>query len=369
MKGLFALYHDYNFEARAPELIEALRLLGVDDLSMVTYEKPSHLNDVKVHVSPKGSLKYFYFVRDSIKYINSEKPNVVLLHDNASAPILAYLVKKKYKGIIIYDSSELYIDRFKAKSLKLLLAKIRPYCERKYLKYADIVIAANDERAEIMREFFALKEKPLVLNNIHKIEDAFDEEQCRIKFKNCLLPQTFIIAYGGGVFHERRTVELAKAVIELGEKYSLIIAGPGDDDEIEVLNKVIENNDLKNVFYVGKLPRKQWRFITTVANCSASIFPQDTPNNKYCASGKFYESALEGTPVLATENPPFKNACSEYGFGVTSEDLKNGILTLQSNYDYYKRNAVLFSKTYDYRGRINRLVEQIQIRLKVKQDD
>lgn len=363
MKALFALYHDYNFEARAPELIEILKLLGVTEISLVTYERPCNLPEVNVHLSKKDKLKFFHFVHESIKWIRKEKPDLVLLHDNASAPILAYLVKRHFKGRIIYDSSELYIDKLKAKSMKYLIARIRPYCEKKYLKHADVVIAANEERAEIMQEYFSLREKPLVLDNIHKIEDEYNENDCRKKYSKYSDSDSFLAVYGGGVSVDRRTNELADTVAKLGKDYSLLIAGLGDETEIEKLNDLIKKNESSNVHYLGRLPRAEWRYLTTIAKCSISLFAQDTPNNKYCASGKFYESLLEGTPVIASTNPPLANACKKYGFGVSSNDLAGSLIEMKKNYIRYKESAMLFAKKYDYKARLPLLSKQIKDRL------
>lgn len=363
MKALFALYHDYNFEARAPELIKVLRLLGINEITIVTYETPRNLPDVTVRLSKKGYLKFFSFLFESIRWIKKEKPDVILLHDNAAAPILAYLVKRRYPGKTVYDSSELYIDPIKVKSIKLLIARIRPYCEKKYLKSADVVLAANDERAAIMKDYFSLDEKPLVLNNIHRIEDPYDEQMYRKKYEEFIIKDSFFVVYGGGVYSERRTCELARVIKDLGREFTLLIAGSGEEKEIEKLKLLIENNTNNNVVYTGRLPRAEWRYLTIIADCSVSMFPQDTPNNIYCASGKFYESVLEGTPVIASENPPFLNACEEYGFGVSSNNLPEALIEMRNNYHKYKENAVCFAKTFDYRGRLVVLAEQIKNRL------
>ena len=66
------------------------------------------------------------------------------------------------------------------------IAHIMQVFENRNLKYADIVISANMERSKIMKEYFKLKSLPIVFDNIHKINDKYDIEECDKNTHNIL---------------------------------------------------------------------------------------------------------------------------------------------------------------------------------------
>lgn len=367
MKVVFALYHDYNFQSRPPECIRALKLLGADDIVLVTIaELNKSIDGVRTVVSKyelKDKLKYPRFYRTVIKTIRKEKPDMVMLHDNYTAPVLAYLLHRKYKGKIVYDSSELYLDM--GRKLKDIVFRFFTYSERKYLKYADAVIAANKERGEIMQKEFGLSQMPIVLENMRRIADEVDYDACGEKYGGLFENKEVLhVLYGGGVKENRRTLDLANAVADMGDDVELIIAGPGDPSCVAALREIM--NQCPRIKYVGKLPRSEWKYLIQNSDVCVSIYLQDIPNNIYCASGRFFESLFEGVPVLCSENPPMKNNCAKYGFGVSDDDLKRGLSEMKQNYKKYKEKAEQFASSCDYEARIPKLANDIKNRLDIE---
>jgi len=362
MKVMFIVYHDLMTDARSQEIWECASKLS-SDIVLVSYSKPPQMLHGKVIITGKGRRKYFSFIRQAIMAIKTERPEVVILHDNYTAAILRWLYKRRKNIYVIYDSSELYINRAKPTSLKLLIARHMGYFEKKYLKYADIVIAANLERAAIMKEYFLLKETPIIFDNIHKIDDHYDKVGCDNKYGHLFDKNVFTIIYGGGIAKSRMTFELAEAVGKLGDQYRLIITGQSTEADRLALQDLLEKKGWNNIEYLGFLPRNEWRYLLQNADISVSAFAQDTVNNINCASGKLYEGLFEGTPVLVTENPPLKRICNEFGVGVSNNDFQKGILELKNDYESYQRNVHSYIKTIDMRARIEALAETIKEKL------
>jgi len=367
MKVVFPIYHEMQFQSRPQECIAALKLMGVDEIVMITIAPWALCPDgVRIVLTKHdNALRYIHFYKKSIQTIKEEKPDMVFLHDDFTAPILRWLIKHHYKGKIIFDESELYVDeKKKIKSLKDIGFRFLPYCETRYLRKVDALIAANKERAEIMMKIYDLPQMPIILENMRRLMLEPDTEACDGKFGYLFREGTLTVLYGGGVKANRRTLELAEAVKELGRDFNLIITGGGDPREIEKLKALMNDNPADNIHYVGLVPRTEWKYLITKSDICVSIYSQDTYNNKYCASGRFYEGLLEGVPALATENPPMKNACKEHGFGVASEDLKGGLIQLRDNYPFHKANAEKFASECRYEERIPHLAQQITVRLK-----
>lgn len=364
MKVVFPIYHEMQFQSRPQECIAALKLMGVDEIVMVTIA-PWDLCPEEVRVvlaKHDDALRYLHFYKKAVQTIKAEMPDMVFLHDDFTAPVLRWLIKHHYKGKILFDESELYIDeKKKIKDIKDIGFRFLPYCEEKYLKKVDVLLAANRERAEIMVKIYDLPKMPIILENMRRLMVEPDDAACDEKYSSLFREGTLNVLYGGGVKKARRTLELAEAVKDLGSDFNLIITGGGDSSEIEKLNDLMTDTD--NIHYVGQAPRSEWKYLITKSDICVSIYAQDSPNNKYCASGRFYEGILEGIPVLATTNPPLLHACEEHGFGVATEDLKVGLLTLQANFDYYRKNAERFASECKYEERIPRLAKQITLRL------
>jgi len=362
MDIMFIVYHDINTEARSQEILNCAQRLG--NTYLVSYSKPYYNGKFKSLLT--GNKKnYFTFVINSIKYIKKIKPDIIILHDFFTSIFIPWILLKKNRPFIIYDSSELYIDKkpnnFKERLALFFLVKI---FEKHFLKFADIIISANIERAQIMKNFYKLKEMPIIFDNIHRIDDIYNEAECISKFDKYFNEDTFTILYAGGISKERMTYQLADSIGALGEKFGLIIIGSATNKELKEFNDFIKKKNYKNIKYLGFVSRAELKYLLNKAHVSVSAFSQNTVNNKFCASGKVYESLFEGTPILTSENPPLKRLCEDYGVGISTNDFKRGILELKNNYELYKKNVHNFILQINYDERINVLANKLQNKIK-----
>ena len=220
-KVVYAVYHDVNHEARSMELLHCCKLLG--DVEFVSIKKPVGVDNITSHIiNKKSPFALLNFISKIKKVIAKVKPDVIVLHDNDCAAVIPFAKKKCKNAMIIYDSSELYIPmegkRHKVNfnngikiAIKQKLSSFRKYYEKKYLKQADLVFAANIERAEIMKKYFNLSEVPSIFDNVHKIEDDYDLQACNEKWGEIFKGDTFNILFGGGINEERQTFDYIKA--------------------------------------------------------------------------------------------------------------------------------------------------------------
>lgn len=362
MKVMFIVYHDIKTNARSQEILECAQKLGGETV-FVSYSTPFDTASCKCILTGEGKRDFVPFIRGAIKAIKKENPDIVILHDNYTALVLRWLKKHRKNIYVIYDSSELYIEFKTTKSIKRNIANLNMYFEKKYLKSAKIVLAANIERANIMKDFFKLREVPIVFNNVHRIDDSYNKIECDKKYGDLYINESFCIFYGGGISESRLTFDLVDVVGKLGGKYSLIVSGISTETAKRQFYSMLEEKKYSNVFYVGFIPRNELRYILSRSKISVSIFAQDTVNNINCASGKFFEGLFEGTPMLTSENPPLKRICTEYKVGVSTKNFTDGILELEKNYDYYCNNVEKFTNRLDVKGRIDELAEKLVIKM------
>ena len=359
---IYAVYHELKWEARSKEVLLALQQIGkvtiitIDDIPEECKNEHTKVIICKSISKLPGSryLKFMYHIFDEMK---KQRPDCLLLHD---MPLPIKYMRKHYpKTKLLYDQSELVIDR-KAKNIKQYIFTLFDKVEKSSIKHLDLYIAACKERADIAIPYFEIaKEKVVVFDNMHKITDFCSIEDGDAKYGHLFPENTFNIVYGGGIRYDRGTYELTAAMKQLGPSYRLIIAGNPWGGE-QAFRDYLKREGISNVDFIGFIARNEWGYLIKKCHASVVFFLQNTVNNKYCASGKMYESLFLHKPILCSSNPPLYNLCKEFECGVASDDLVGAIKDLKTNYQKYVDGAVHFDKATDYESRISTLANQIK---------
>ncbi len=359
MRTVLCTYLDINHNSRAKELVRIIKLIS-EQVAVVT----PHQCDIELDeciVTGLGQFKYVHFIKKARDQIKRRNPDCVVFENNRCA-LLVGIIKKMYPQTkIIYDSAELYIEGI-PKGIKQKLALVLRLFEKKYMKLADVVLAANIERAEIMKDYFELNKVPIVFDNIHRITATIDTEHCKKKFEDLFKDDRYTVLYSGGVSSERMTNELAEAFTKLNG-YQLIIVGSAVNKDLQLLNGIIKRTPYNNIFYKGLVSQGELLYLTKKCNVTAALYRQDTINNTYCASGKVYEGMFEGKPIIVSTNPPLRKLCETHKVGVSTEDLLTGIQELRANDAYYRKNVKTYMNTYMSGERQATLIGQICERL------
>lgn len=361
MLGVFIVYHDINTEFRSQEYLRMAETI-CDNLYGVVRGEVSISSKCKFERIKNSKFEYFAFINVAKRLIKNYRPKYVFLHDNYTAVLIKYIRKHSPNSQIIYDSSELYFGK-KTNGIK---SKIAYYmCQRKeekYISFCNVIISACKERSEIMKDVYRLRVCPLVFDNIHRIDDSFDSEECDKKYLPILCQTKINILYAGGVSKERNTFALAETVMKNVDKYNLIICSGTRvlKTDMDILTNYTKKN---NVHFIGKINRGEIRYLLSKCQVSVSMFLQNCLNNKYCASGKVYESIFSLTPILVSENPPLKRLCEQYGVGVSTDNLEEGLADIANNYDKYVEAEKKLVLQIDYENRISVYANQVINRL------
>lgn len=360
MRIVFCIYDDINYEARSQEEIECL--IGMGEVSIVTIA-PLHNHKYADLYVKTTSRNYLRFVLTSYSMIIEQKPDVVFLHDDYCAILIPFIRRVIPKARIIYDMSELYLGGI-VKGLKGWISNLIFHGnEKKYLRKVDCVISANQERADIARGYFSLSERPIVFENIHRIDEEYDLNECEELFGELFLSKKYTIIYAGGLLHakERGTYELLSQMKELGPNFQIIVAGKSREND-KRFNSILEaNHPINNIHYVGMLTRDKLRYLFQRSDINVVTFNQDTINNIFCASGKMYEGLFEGIPLLVSDNPPLRSKCTEYGIGciVEKDNYVEAIKRASEQKDSLEVAVSTFVRSIDYSTRIDKLRRNI----------
>ena len=292
----------------------------------------------------KGSFdmkNYFMSILQAYKIVKNENPDVFYGHDYYSALLVKLLLGRKHCKKVVYDAHELYIPQpgipFTTRSR--FFYKI----EKSIVKKVDMMVCANQERANKMMEHYGLKNCPTPIRNISQLKVNDDSETSLIldSLEGFFNKPGITVVYAGVVTTNRKVDDLASAVCVKPEKYKLLIVGKGNG--IDKVKQIVEQTPSLATALTGAVPYKSLGAILTKCDIGYIYYPVDTLNNIYCASNKLYEYASVGLPMLSNENPTIKHTLETYGLGVATTDFQKGLDILSEGIDTYKENCQQFT--------------------------
>ena len=245
-------------------------------------------------------------------------------------------------GGVIYDCVELYLMH----DVKHLAGKIGCVFEKRMINKADIIICANPERAEFMRNIYGLKVLPLVYENKRQLtynnHNAFLNAQKR--FKNFIHDDELRIISSCGCSIFRGNDVLIQSLLKVRKKCRLFLCGTSSHTDEIYIRRLIQQLGLDNVEITGALTHSELKFLIQNSHIGIVNYNQNDLNNKFCASGKLYEFIYEGIPVVTTTNPPLKRLCDDYKIGIADDEYFSGINTVLENYEYFVENVRAFAE-------------------------
>ncbi len=347
MKILLISYSDYDYDGRLRELINVFKKMG----ELKLFVGASHSVFDGQHTFKK--LSYRDFIKGAEKYARSLHGLDLLVVDNRRAIFPALMIKRKVKCKMILDCRELYFPR----EVHHFAGKVGCYIEKPGIKKADIIICANKERAEVMRDYYKLQKTPLVFENLRKLiySNNFNEDKIKEKFAQYLVDDEIRIISTSGCIISRTSDVLVENLDRVNRKCRLILVGEDSGKDRIIMENVIKKHKLSNVVILGKVNQDELKFLIHHSHIGVVNYNQNDFNNKYCASGKLYEFIYEGIPVVTTTNPPLKRLCDEFQIGVADDTYANGINKILCNYEFYKRNAEEYGKKHTVQANNERL--------------
>ncbi len=321
---LVLLYGTVEFDGRVQRMLEILVGLGAEvcliDMSSKAGSKSEIIGVERHQVQPPGGVGkikgHLALARSALRIARSFKPSVVIAEDYftiGSACFAARIAGAK----IVYDAHELIIPE----PGKRMSSRKRFWysLERCAIRRMDKVIAANEERAKLMAEHYSLDSKPIVMRNIPVTYDGLSEpDLTSILERYPMLARKNIsekiVLYQGDISLSRGLGLFIEAFLFLPDHYRLVVVGGGPD--LMRLKEMAHELEEKGRFTaVGRVPHRDIRMITRLADLGIVTYPSEGLNNVYCAPNKLFEYAQGGIPVITTDQPPLRRILDQYKIG------------------------------------------------------
>jgi len=318
---LVILFGTLEYDGRVQRMIEILTGLGQVTLVDI---KPSveaagkataGIERFSAAIPPtsRKTTRHLRFWRAALHTAWKYQPNIVVAEDFFTT-FPGWLAAKVARALLVYDAHELIISE----PGRPMSRRDRFWylCERWSAKRADLVIAANPERANLMAEHYGVTQTPEYMRNIppqrskSPVDDIVQTHPALARRDEA----EQIILYQGDVSLSRGLARFVAAMAHLPAHYRLVIAGDGPD--LPCLKDLATEVTRQGRFAaLGRVPNHLLPAIIAQADVGIVTYPYEGLNNIYCAPNKIFEYAQAGLPVVATEQPPLKAMVERYGIG------------------------------------------------------
>lgn len=242
------------------------------------------------------------------------RPDIVIA-ENFFTTLTGWLVAKALHAALAYDAYELIIPE--PNQPMSWRNRFWYSLERWVVPRADLVIAANQERAQRMAEHYRLTHIPEFMRNIPFQQSIPVEERELLATYPALVRRSEderIIIYQGHISLDRGIGRFVEAMAYLPAQYRLVVVGDGFDlDRLKAQGQPLEQE--RRFATLGAVPNQLLAAITQQADVGIVTYPYEGLNNIYCAPNKIFEYAQAGLPVVATDQPPLKFMINQYGIG------------------------------------------------------
>lgn len=320
---LVILFNTLEYDGRAQRMIEVLSGFGqitlvdirtsgnipravIDGIDRVVVQLPSSAGKIARH------LRLCWTALNLCRRI---KPDVVVAEDFFTT-MPSWLLAKLSSASLIYDAHELIIPE-PGKRLSLR-DRLWYFFERWVVPRADLVVAANQERARLMAEHYHLSYTPEFIRNIpSQPPNNSGENQLFTTYPALMKHSTDerLILYQGHMALSRGIGRFVESIAHLPARFKLVLAGEGPDrEEIGVLANRFGLSE--RIIQLGHIPNRDLPFITQACDIGIVVYPFSGLNNIYCSPNKVFEYAQAGLPMIATNQPPLKAMVELYQLGL-----------------------------------------------------
>lgn len=351
---LLISFEDLRYSGRTKELYAVCQKLGTTYLMA---QNVMDKDEMAYSMEGKGFRQY---ISQAGTIIKENKINIVLI-DNRLACVVGIVLKWKYpKLILIQDARELYELTIKSG----LKSNIGSLIEWNLMKKADIVICANSYRSKIMKDYYRLKEEPLVFENRWRLPVAYHEEDYKEKYRWLEELGLPIVISTYGCTEDRGNIKLLEDFAAIDQKAAVLFVGGEPEEDRALAEKIIKEKKIKHAYIMKKVPGDELQYLISISSIGIVNYGTYDDNNKYCASGKIYEFLHLGKPLVTTLNPPLKDICESAHVGISAENYAEGIIEVIEHYEDYVNCIEPFLRTHTVEGNNQKLYEEIAEKLR-----
>lgn len=231
---------------------------------------------------------------------------------------------------------------------------------------AKAVVVPEYNRAHIIKAWWNLEKKPLILSNKpcqeNRIEKNSDVSNERARNVINSLKGKKIILYQGIIHKERPLDKYIYAVDSLGDDYAFVVMSNGKN--------IYKDINSRNYYFIPFITPPEHLQITSNAFIGVlSYFPVKTGysilNALYCAPNKTFEYAMFGIPMIGNDNPGLKYIFETNHAGLCVDNFEvesicKAIKQIEKDYEEYSEGARRYYNSVDTTREITEIIKTVK---------
>ncbi|MCK6399189.1 glycosyltransferase [Thauera aminoaromatica] len=325
-KVLVVLYGQIEFDGRVKRVLEVAKDFGAVTLVDVANDSGSGLlygvdrNPIFLKRSWGQIQRYVRFAIHAIVVARRLRPQLIFAEDYYT-PLLGRIIKALTGAKLIYDAHELIIPEGKD-AKQSSRDRFWYFCERAAVHESDLVIAANPERARLMKDHYGFSGPVTYMRNIPKSVTPTSEQLQNVLERYPALVKRSegekIVLYQGDISIKRGLDLFVRCLDYLPSNVRLVLVGQGPDfEEIQGLGSSFRSSGRFSA--LGRIGQDLLPAVTQFADVGIVTYPRKGLNNIFCAPNKIFEYVSAGVRVVATDQVPLKEIVERFSIGVLIE--------------------------------------------------
>ncbi len=369
----FVLLHgSLEFDGRAKRMIQLLCEDGQTTLVDIqgnerTTTQSGEVSRIRIPISTRNKKwwKHLHFWGTSLRQALRVEPTTIVA-ENFLTCFPGWVAAKITEAKFVYDAYELIIPE--PGQIMNLRDRFWYLLERWCVKRADLLIAANEERACLMAEHYQLERTPEIMLNIPvRTVMPADPDTIITKYPafKRRTQEDRLLLYQGDINLARGIGKFINAMNFLSSSYRLIVIGSGPD--LRGLAQIARPLSRKGrIFLLGRIEHNLLPSLTPLADIGIICYPFTGQNNIYCSPNKLFEYAQAGLPIVATNQPFLQRIISKFKLGGlieeghSPEQIAQILQDIAEHKVFYKEGLAAFVQSYKWEDEAARLRKAIR---------
>ncbi len=285
------------------------------------------------HIPLKSKvLRYAYLEFNRKLYFELLKhtnPDTVLLSNDLDTLFPNYLVSKKLKLPLVYDSHEIFTEMPSLKGR--WVKKVWQILEKSVVPKVKYMMTANESYSQWYAETYRMK-RPVTIQNF-PIRKQFSQKISDDEKSKVILYQGVINPYRG-------LDKIIPAMKNINAELWIAGDGPKKEELVTLTNRLKLNHKIK---FLGKLSPDKLREITPLADVGLSIEEHGGLSYFYTLPNKIADYIQAGVPIVTSNFPEMMKIQSKY-------DVGEVIMNHSENELINKINSVLIKGKIHFRN-------------------
>ncbi len=287
--------------------------------------------------------------------LNAAQARAYHAHD---FPALVLMSLASIKKPLVYDTHELFFDRWPANSrypLLPLMPLLRPI-ERRLARKATAVITVSSSIAEHLGRLWKIV-TPTVIYNAPELQP---ESLAEIDLQGL---GEHVVVHTGNLNQGRHLRELVNAFAYLPENVHLALLGKGPLRDV-LLSQATQLDISHRVHWIPPVSFNAVSATIASADCAVLMFAPDTLNYEYAMPNKLFEAVAAGLPLVYGTTKEVSRVATHYDIGISCDpkDPKSIALAIQAILDplantKYRENAIKARQILNWKNEEKKLIE------------